>query len=1266
MASNPPPNPPNRGNRVPTNTSALAANQALAPGAARTQMQPAQNGQTAAQPQFAFQPQISVQGQAQGQQQNQGQQQSHGQFQFQSQPQASQFQTQGQPQVSFQTQAFGQPRLQGQQQQGFGQQQRQASFQFGQPQFQAQQQAPFQFQPQAQPGLGQAQSQGQQQNPFQFQPSVQTQQRQAQLQNQVQGQAGFGQAQLQGQQQNPFQFRPQAQTQNQVQLSQQQNHTHNQQANGQPHQSHGQAQGLSQQRQAQFQNQGQRQVTAQQQNFGQQQSHGQLQGLGQPQAGLGQNQSQGLQQNPFLFQPQGQAQQRQAQPQNQSQLNGAIQQQNHAQHQQANGQSQQNLGQQQLQRQLLQRQLLQRQLLQRQLQQRQAQSQNLGQLQGATQQQNIGQQQNFQGFSQPQAGFGQVQNQGLQQNPFQFQPQSQILQHQGQLQGAAAQQQGLGQPQFQAQQQNPGQQFGQQQAPHIQMIGQQQALLQFQGQGQPQLPPPAGFFIPNAPFQFGAPAPTPIPLWVQPPQQQQQQVPLQGYGQPGEEPVGVRQFNQGVTERQGRTQDELDALGIDGTEFVENLDDADIEAGDEAAQDDQGQEDAEESEDEDMQDEEMQDAGSRDAGTQAGNMPNGQQQQQQQQVRVARTIRTIPHVEDPHMYDAVIYEDAWDSESDREPDVEVETRKINGATKQRYKFTEAFLKEHFNGKDPYEKEKKEIVAIPLMKSGMDLITTLCKNLELAIELGKHLRGEDILNLYIACRGFREALDGHMLSSIREWIRSRAPEAGRLFPWRSVAKFLVPDPAKRSSSGTDKTPGGVRLIPGMKYLQMILGRDRYCRQILAVMARMGLRVPDTMHTTLLRIWHLLEVATCAQRSQLMSDTSLWTDQHLYNAQFFFVKLTMAFNHPFFRPHSHEMLHLMMGQRGLYPLWQCLTRKKFRTMSEIVEAKARYDMHLPPPAWFNPNRSLITNFHGVPFRELGVGHCEGWGAGTRHLLRPDELVVTESINRSLDLDKHLNHMLVWGYIDFKTGENLVPTEEEMYLSDEEEVLEDVDTTCWWQKRHALKKRWTELTPEQRQDIEEDEEDERLRAMAWCAQYDPDDKNDRHASKWDSESEDESDQEYDPNVEINRGYRMQALPKDQPSQVPALDDKEAWSDLCSEFLMTTQVEVNDDQVAKANEWLKFSKANMVTPFDQDRYDMGDPFMRSRVDWVPPRPPIRPPRPDDDDEDDDDDEMEDDEEEGEEGEGEGEDEDGYDEDDEDDEEDYEDYYDEDDEMQE
>ncbi|KAH7264165.1 hypothetical protein B0J15DRAFT_443620 [Fusarium solani] len=708
------------------------------------------------------------------------------------------------------------------------------------------------------------------------------------------------------------------------------------------------------------------------------------------------------------------------------------------------------------------------------------------------------------------------------------------------------------------------------------MFGQQQALLQFQGQGQPQLPPPAGFFIPNAPFQFGAPAPTPIPLWFQPPQQQQQQVPLQGYGQPGEEPVGVRQFNQGVTERQGRTQDELDALGIDGTEFVGNLDDADIEDGDEA--------------------------------------------------------------------------------SDREPDIEVETRKINGATKQRYKFTEAFLKEHFNGKDPYEKEKKEIVAVPPMRSGMDLITALCKNLELAIELGKHLRGEDILNLYIACRGFREALDGHMLSSIREWIRSRAPEAGRLFPWRSVAKFLVPDPAKRSSSGTDKTPGGVRLIPGMKYLQMILGRDRYCRQILAVMARMGLRVPDTMHTTLLRIWHLLEVATCAQRSQLMADTSLWTDQHLYNAQFFFVKLTMAFNHPFFRPHSHEMLHLMMGQRGLYPLWQCLTRKKFRTMSEIVELKARYDMNLPPPAWFNPNRRFMTNFHGVPFRELGVGHCEGWGAGTRHLLRPDELVVTESINRSLDLDKHLNHMLVWGYINFKTGENLVPTEEEMYISDEEEVLEDVDTTCWWQKRHALKKRWTELTPEQRQEIEEDEEDERLRAMAWSAQYDPDERNDRHASKWDSESEDESDQEYDPNVEINRGYRMQALPKDQPSQVPALDDKEAWRDLCTDFLMTTQVEVNDDEVAKATAWLKFSKANMATPFDQDRYDMGDPFMRSRVDWVPPRSPLRG-APSEDEEDGDDEMDEDDEEEGEEGEGE---------DDDDDEEDYEDYYDEDDEMQE
>lgn len=714
------------------------------------------------------------------------------------------------------------------------------------------------------------------------------------------------------------------------------------------------------------------------------------------------------------------------------------------------------------------------------------------------------------------------------------------------------------------------------------------------------------------------------------------------------------QFQQGLTVRQGRTQDELDALGINGTEFVENLDDADFEDVDEAVQAHQGQEDTD-----------MQDADPQDTGAQVQNMPNDQQQQDQ-------VMRGFQAVEDPHMYDAVIYEDAWDTESEGEPDIEVETLKVGGTTKQRYKFTEAFLKEHFNGRDPYYKEKREVVPLPPSGLGMDIITALCKNLELAIELGKHLRGEDILNLYIACRGFREALDGHMLSSIREWIRSRAPEAGRLFPWRSVAKFLVPDPAQRSSSGPGKTPGEVRLIPGMKYLQMILGRDRYCHQILAVMARMGFRVPDTMHTTLLRIWHLLEVATCAQRAQLMADTSLWTDQHLYNAQFFFVKLTMAFNHPFFAPHSHEMLHLMMGQRGLYPLWQCLTRKKFRTMSEIIELKARYDMNLPPPAWFDPNRRFMVDFYGVPFRELGTGHCEGWGAGSRHLLRPDELIVTESITRGLDLEKHLSGMLLWGYIDFKTGENLVPTEEEMYISDEEEVLDGVDTTCHWQKRHALKKRWNQLTPEQRQEIEEDEEDERLRAMAWSAQYDPDEKNDRHARKWDSESEDESDQEYDPNVEINRGYRMQALPKDQPSQVPSLDDKAAWSNLCNEFLMTTQVEVSDDEVAKASAWLKFSRANMVAPFDQDRYDMGDPFMRSRIDWSPPLSPMRIP---------DwlrahyeefDADAEGEEEEGEEGEdgdedqGEGGDEDDWEDEESDDEEDYEDYYDDDGEMEE
>jgi hypothetical protein len=55
---------------------------------------------------------------------------------------------------------------------------------------------------------------------------------------------------------------------------------------------------------------------------------------------------------------------------------------------------------------------------------------------------------------------------------------------------------------------------------------------------------------------------------------------------------------------------------------------------------------------------------------------------------------------------------------------------------------------------------------------------------------------------------------------------------------------------------------------------------------------------------------------------------------------------------------------------------------------------------------------------------------------HLLRPDELVIREAVRRQLDLKNHIMIMMLWGYLDPITGKDTPATEEEKYMSEDEE--------------------------------------------------------------------------------------------------------------------------------------------------------------------------------------------------------------------------------------
>ncbi|KZZ96549.1 hypothetical protein AAL_03778 [Moelleriella libera RCEF 2490] len=525
------------------------------------------------------------------------------------------------------------------------------------------------------------------------------------------------------------------------------------------------------------------------------------------------------------------------------------------------------------------------------------------------------------------------------------------------------------------------------------------------------------------------------------------------------------------------------------------------------------------------------------------------------------------------------------------PSPSTETVEHDGFRAKRFKFDDDGLEQYFGSANPYSCRKERSALLSLKHKHRDIITALCAQTEMAVELGKQLRPEDLVSLYATSKMFHYAIKEHLLSSVRMWIAYRAPEAGKIFAFKLYRQHLVPDPAGRTwrvqYGGTDTEralPGlmdEVRTIPGLRYLQLVLVRDRCCRQIIAIMARHGFLMPETMYSTLLRLWLVMDIPTSGQRQALFRNRDIWTDVHLYNAQMFFLKLSMLFNDPIYGPFSNELLHVMLGQRGLYPLWQLLLHKRFTKLPEVLALKVRYDYDAIPDRFDGPDQN---NMYGVPIRDVGRGHLEGWGLGNHHLQRPDELVPVEAIARGLHLDDHLMNMMTWGYIDYATGENIVPSVEDMYISDEEEVLHNADTTGHWKPKHALKKRFTQLSHEQQQEIIRQDEDDRLRALAWTG-----------------DTTDYKEQDiavYTLDDEINRGY---IVPPPAPQKccrhdgvnddgddrdacgapsVPDTCDAQGWANFVNAALSTVPPELSEEQALRAQPWLNYHEAE----FDED----------------------------------------------------------------------------------
>lgn len=398
-----------------------------------------------------------------------------------------------------------------------------------------------------------------------------------------------------------------------------------------------------------------------------------------------------------------------------------------------------------------------------------------------------------------------------------------------------------------------------------------------------------------------------------------------------------------------------------------------------------------------------------------------------------------------------------------------------------------------------------------------LIDSITSNFWLMIEITKHMTVKELIMLYSVSRSFHMIVNSRFMSTMAAWAQHKSPAGWKVFywkfygkythldpghqPWHISAPWAFPRPPWDETADTVSNGKDIRHVPGFKYLAMLVQRETRTRDILACLARSGHRLPATVHVTLKKIWMLMDMSTCNLRRSFVHNTELWTDRDLYNAQMFFVKLNMRFNEPIFGPNSTILADTFMGAReGLTALWQLLRGKRYHHPNEIIRRRIKYWV----PESFKSHYEVIGQpYFDVSPWDLGQEHLEGWGAGNIHLRRPDELVIEECVRREIDMEAHLVFMVFWGHVDWKRRINLVPTEEEMYMSDDEMswlprkgkfAAQGIHGRCGnvpfdydnWQPKHAMKARWATLTRAEKLAIVEDDKDEQLRSTVYEESY------------------------------------------------------------------------------------------------------------------------------------------------------------------------------------
>lgn len=315
----------------------------------------------------------------------------------------------------------------------------------------------------------------------------------------------------------------------------------------------------------------------------------------------------------------------------------------------------------------------------------------------------------------------------------------------------------------------------------------------------------------------------------------------------------------------------------------------------------------------------------------------------------------------------------------------------------------------------------------------NIFTALTNYPELVFELAKYLSPEELISLYAISKDFHLIMNGHFTTIVLSQSFAKARESSEIFPYKCYKNLCITDPAARQNA---EVPDKLRCVPSLRWLRFILYREQVVDDILACLAAEGHRLPKRASSVLKKIWFTMDLGDNARRIGLIHNKEFWTDRDLFVATMFFIKLDMRLTDPVDGNGQMSLRKLLLAQRSLSTLLASLERTEMLNELGLLQMYVRWK-YKPAPA--HRGMSVV----GVPPDEIGKGYLEGWGLGNKKLLRPDELVMGEGVRRKLDFQKRYMDMMIWGFVDSKTLEDIPTTKTVLDDETTESSDEDADT-------------------------------------------------------------------------------------------------------------------------------------------------------------------------------------------------------------------------------